>query len=162
MNRLMVLVLCVLGLTGCTALQSGTRATFDLAWDVAEKVVEAKMPGIKADLLKGAKGFADEALDESMQYVALKTAEAAQSVVVAAENRTGIDIEKFDLDGNDVITPMEFAEAMAEENRKREQRKQSPLDFGATFWLALAALGFTGGKSAVRAMKKKESINGDI
>jgi hypothetical protein len=160
MGRLIIVMALVLCSSGCALFETGAKATFDIAWKAAESVVKSRIPGLKQDLLDGAKGMADNAYEAAVKFTAQKTVDVTQGMIDKALAETGVNVVGFDSDQDDRITPAEFWEGWKRENERRGEKGEPPLGVTGTFWLLLATVGFTGGKSALRVLKKYNGNGG--
>lgn len=145
---------------GCTTAEMATKAVFDTAWKAAESVVREKAPIISQEITEKAKAYADQAIDKGMVLAAKEAADVAHTIFETSWEKTGVDVRTFDRNGDGAITTGEFYDSWREENERRGRENEPPLGFTGTFWLALGALGLTGGKSAYRYVAKKAAENG--
>lgn len=148
MRYALILTLVLLA-SGCSLLETGAKATFDIAWKAAETVVKANIPILKQEMLDGAKAMADEGLEKAMVYVGEKTAGLAESSLAAMLGALDVNIWDFDANGDGELSEAEQLMAL---NAAKEQEDQ-PWYAGAL--LALATLAFTGGKSVNRWLRGK-------
>jgi len=153
-TRIMICGLAMALVSGCALLETGAKATFDIAWDAATTVVKNKLPILKEEILDGAKAMADEALDKAMVYAGEKTESAAEKAFVAALRPLEVNAWDFDMDNNGVLSEAEQFQALTAAKQSEDQPWYAPM------LLALATLAFTGGKSIKRwlAGKREEEM----
>lgn len=126
--------------TGCTALESGTRAGFSVAMDAAEATLKARWPGMKAEILEGARGLADDALDKGIAFTREKTADVAEATLAKIESRTGVTTSQYDANKDGLLQLNEIAAyvgGLQEENRRREDEGEPPIPW-YVYLLAIA------------------------
>jgi len=148
-NLILILTLFMVLSSGCALLESGAKATFDIAWSAGTAVVKSQIPILKQEILDGAKAMADEGLDKAMVYTAEKTAGMADASLASLLAMLNVNIWDFDINGDGELSEVEKAMAL---NAAKEQDDQ-PWYAGAL--LALATLAFTGGKSINRWLAGK-------
>lgn len=152
MKRLIILALVAL-VSGCTTMESGLKAGFDMAWAAAEKSIEGKMPILEGKAMQYAKEAADKALDEACKYAESKATEIGNMAADKAMNDYRVDIT--DCQGyGDLLA------RIADENARREKEGTEPI--GPTGIAALVAFLtlFQVGKSGWRAFVSRAGAKG--
>ncbi len=160
----LVLILALLGLSfgGCLSMESAAKMLLDASWNAAEKVAEAKLGPLEARIMGGVKERIDSGFGKMSVFVATKTAEQADKLLVKVEAATGVDISSFDTNDDGIIGVSEALEGRRKENEKRKKGGEAPLSLKEIFYLVLAVAGYTGGKSARRViMKWRGKTNGE-
>ena len=143
-------------------MQSAAKMILDASWDAAEKVAAAKFPLLEGKILDGVKERIDEGFGKVSEFVATKTASAADGILDKVEAMTGVDVSSWDTNGDGIIGISEGLAGREAENEKRKRGGESPLGLSEQFWLLLAIGAYTGGKSARRAILKwRGETNGE-
>ena len=142
-SLLLTLVLALsLSAIGCTTMENAAKATFDIAWDAAEKTIAAKIPLLEGKALEAAKVAADKALQAACDYTREKTAAVSEYTIAKINEKTGVNVKDYDADKNGVLALNEinaYLKGLKEEQDRRKESGEEPIPW--YYYLAGMVLG---------------------
>jgi len=138
----------VLALTsGCAVMRDFAKAAARMGAMAGREAVLEQWPGMKIEILDAAEELVDAGVGRACDYAEKKTNELADKWIESYEDRTGISIEDFDIDGDGVLS---FGEAVAafelvnKKSAEREEEGEDPIPwqvrYGETAALVLMLL----------------------
>lgn len=134
-------------ISGCTTMEAGLKAGFDMAWSVAEKSIEGKFPILEGKAMAYAKEAADKALDAACKFAAEKTVEVGNAAADKA-------MKNFKIDLDDCNGYADLLKKIEEENQRRKEAGEDPITTWGTLGLLTLLSVFQFGKSGFRVLKK--------
>lgn len=153
-----LLAVMILLAPGCALVENAMKAGVEMGFNAATSALDNKWSGWRdtvADEMEGtARDLAGKAVEEACAYTDGKVKELADARIKAYEEKTGIDVSVFDVDGDGKLSFSEAYGAFAlvnKESEEREERGEDPIPwttrYGETALIAfLALMGYGGAK----------------